>query len=172
MTSKSSGSARVPGKGPRAGSGWNSSTASLCPAALAIGASRQDRCRQLCPHAQDPLSWPLPRHAGALHRVCARRVWKRRTQQHRIQHQYRDPVIDLMPEQRDIADMGGTMRLGIYPCQLQPGYTGGRRLCRRGLPRRGQRAPPPPVRIQQCISGRVGGARPRIQRALARRPPG
>jgi CTP synthase len=30
------------------------------------------------------------------------------------------PVIDLMPEQRDIADMGGTMRLGIYPCQLHP----------------------------------------------------
>ncbi len=28
------------------------------------------------------------------------------------------PVIDLMPEQRDIADMGGTMRLGIYPCKL------------------------------------------------------
>lgn len=31
------------------------------------------------------------------------------------------PVIDLMPEQRDIADMGGTMRLGIYACQLMPG---------------------------------------------------
>ncbi|HMN27855.1 MAG TPA: gamma-glutamyl-gamma-aminobutyrate hydrolase family protein, partial [Caldilineaceae bacterium] len=31
------------------------------------------------------------------------------------------PVIDLMPDQRDIADMGGTMRLGVYPCQLQPG---------------------------------------------------
>jgi CTP synthase len=31
------------------------------------------------------------------------------------------PIIDLMPEQRDIADMGGTMRLGAYPCQLQPG---------------------------------------------------
>ncbi len=30
------------------------------------------------------------------------------------------PIIDLMPEQRDIADMGGTMRLGIYPCQLLP----------------------------------------------------
>jgi CTP synthase len=29
------------------------------------------------------------------------------------------PVIDLMPDQRDIADMGGTMRLGIYPCVLQ-----------------------------------------------------
>jgi CTP synthase len=31
------------------------------------------------------------------------------------------PVIDLMPDQRDIADMGGTMRLGLYPCQLQAG---------------------------------------------------
>ncbi|MEA3337498.1 MAG: CTP synthase [Chloroflexota bacterium] len=31
------------------------------------------------------------------------------------------PVIDLMPDQRDIADMGGTMRLGAYPCVLQPG---------------------------------------------------
>ncbi len=31
------------------------------------------------------------------------------------------PIIDLMSEQRDIADMGGTMRLGIYPCQLQAG---------------------------------------------------
>ncbi len=31
------------------------------------------------------------------------------------------PVIDLMPDQRSIADMGGTMRLGLYPCMLQPG---------------------------------------------------
>ncbi len=31
------------------------------------------------------------------------------------------PVIDLMPEQRDIEDMGGTMRLGAYPCKLNPG---------------------------------------------------
>ncbi len=31
------------------------------------------------------------------------------------------PVIDLMPDQREITDMGGTMRLGLYPCQLQPG---------------------------------------------------
>jgi CTP synthase len=28
------------------------------------------------------------------------------------------PVIDLMPDQRDIAEMGGTMRLGIYPCKV------------------------------------------------------
>ncbi len=31
------------------------------------------------------------------------------------------PVIDLMSEQRNITDLGGTMRLGAYPCQLQPG---------------------------------------------------
>ena len=31
------------------------------------------------------------------------------------------PVIDLMPDQESISDMGGTMRLGHYPCQLLPG---------------------------------------------------
>ncbi len=36
-------------------------------------------------------------------------------------HTTRYPVIDLMPEQRDITDMGGTMRLGAYPCRLVPG---------------------------------------------------
>jgi CTP synthase len=36
-------------------------------------------------------------------------------------HTTQYPVIDLMPEQRDIVDMGGTMRLGAYPCQLVPG---------------------------------------------------
>ena len=30
------------------------------------------------------------------------------------------PVIDLMPDQQHITDMGGTMRLGLYPCHLQP----------------------------------------------------
>jgi CTP synthase len=31
------------------------------------------------------------------------------------------PVIDLLPEQRGITDKGGTMRLGLYPCQLVKG---------------------------------------------------
>jgi len=31
------------------------------------------------------------------------------------------PVIDLMPEQLDVDDMGGTMRLGSWPMRLQPG---------------------------------------------------
>ncbi len=31
------------------------------------------------------------------------------------------PVIDLMYEQRSVTDMGGTMRLGLYPCALKKG---------------------------------------------------
>jgi CTP synthase len=31
------------------------------------------------------------------------------------------PVIDLLPEQKDIEDLGGTMRLGLYPCKLAAG---------------------------------------------------
>ena len=31
------------------------------------------------------------------------------------------PVIDLMPEQHDVEDMGGTMRLGLYPCKIKSG---------------------------------------------------
>ena len=31
------------------------------------------------------------------------------------------PVIDLMDEQRNVVDKGGTMRLGAYPAKLLPG---------------------------------------------------
>ena len=31
------------------------------------------------------------------------------------------PVIDILPEQREVTRKGGTMRLGHYPCVLQPG---------------------------------------------------
>jgi len=30
------------------------------------------------------------------------------------------PIIDLLPEQKEIEDKGGTMRLGLYPCKLAP----------------------------------------------------
>lgn len=36
-------------------------------------------------------------------------------------HNTTHAVIDLMSEQREITDMGGTMRLGLYPCVLQKG---------------------------------------------------
>jgi CTP synthase len=32
-----------------------------------------------------------------------------------------DPIISLMADQQGIEDMGGTMRLGLWPCQLQEG---------------------------------------------------
>jgi CTP synthase len=32
-----------------------------------------------------------------------------------------DLVIDLMDEQREVVDLGGTMRLGVYPAKLAPG---------------------------------------------------
>lgn len=32
-----------------------------------------------------------------------------------------NPVINLLPEQHDVVDLGGTMRLGLYPCRLKPG---------------------------------------------------
>ncbi|WP_080872328.1 CTP synthase [Oceanobacillus timonensis] len=31
------------------------------------------------------------------------------------------PIIDLLPEQKDIEDLGGTLRLGLYPCHLTEG---------------------------------------------------
>ncbi len=35
-----------------------------------------------------------------------------------------DPVIHLLPEQEDVVDLGGTMRLGVYPCRLTNNTTG------------------------------------------------
>jgi CTP synthase len=35
------------------------------------------------------------------------------------------PVIDLMPDQHSVVDMGGSMRLGIYPCHFEPGSLAG-----------------------------------------------
>jgi len=32
-----------------------------------------------------------------------------------------DPVVDLMADQREVRDLGGTMRLGVYPCRLAEG---------------------------------------------------
>ncbi|MFC7440099.1 CTP synthase [Laceyella putida] len=31
------------------------------------------------------------------------------------------PIIDILPEQKEIEEKGGTMRLGLYPCKLEPG---------------------------------------------------
>lgn len=38
-----------------------------------------------------------------------------------IRQETENPVIDIMPEQKDIDELGGTMRLGAYPCKLAKG---------------------------------------------------
>ncbi|MBD2597789.1 CTP synthase [Nostoc sp. MBR 210] len=37
-----------------------------------------------------------------------------------------NPVINLLPEQQDVVDLGGTMRLGLYPCQILPNTLAGK----------------------------------------------
>ncbi len=64
------------------------------------------------------------------------------------------PVIDLMPDQREVEDKGGSMRLGLYPARLTAGLQGRGRLRHRGH----LRAAPPPIRGQQPVprGARVG----------------
>ena len=39
------------------------------------------------------------------------------------------PVIDIMEDQKDVTNKGGTMRLGLYPCKLTEGTTSARVYC-------------------------------------------
>jgi CTP synthase len=34
-------------------------------------------------------------------------------------HETPNPIVHLLPEQQDVVDLGGTMRLGLYPCRLE-----------------------------------------------------
>ncbi len=78
------------------------------------------------------------------------------------------PVIDLMPDQAEVTDKGGTMRLGSYQAALLP-----ESKVARGLRHaRGHRAPPAPLRVQQPLQGPARGGRPGLLGHLARRPPG
>ena len=65
------------------------------------------------------------------------------------------PVVDLLPEQKEVADMGGTMRLGADPVKLHPDTHGARDLRRGGH----LRAPPPPLRGQQLPPQATRGGR-------------
>ena len=84
-----------------------------------------------------------------------------------------DPVVATMAEQEDVVagerDMGGTMRLGLYPAILDTRHHRQRPLRRRGQRRR---TPPAPLRGQQRLPRGAGRRRDRLLRAFARRPPG
>lgn len=36
-----------------------------------------------------------------------------------INPETKHPIIDLLPEQKEVEDLGGTLRLGLYPCELK-----------------------------------------------------
>ena len=73
------------------------------------------------------------------------------------------PVIDLMNDQLDVTDKGGTMRLGAYYAVLEAGHQGRRRLRRAG----GQRAASPPLRVQLALPGPPRRARLRVLGGVA-----
>ena len=66
------------------------------------------------------------------------------------------PVIDLLPEQKEIEDLGGTMRLGAQAVELADGTRtrDGLRRCRH------PRAPPSPLRGQQPVPPAADRRRP------------
>ena len=77
------------------------------------------------------------------------------------------PVIDLLPEQKEVSDLGGTMRLGADPIKLHGEHARPRDL-RRG---RHLRAPPPPLRGLDLAAQAARGRRPRRLGHVARRAP-
>ena len=82
----------------------------------------QDRGGHLRPRARDPLPRSVPRAAGDGHRLRPQRgrAWPAPTPVSSTPASPH-PVIDFMDEQRDVVDLGGTMRLGSYPARLAPG---------------------------------------------------
>ena len=66
------------------------------------------------------------------------------------------PVIDLLPEQKEVEDMGGTMRLGADSVTLVEGSRAHAAYGERG----GAGAPPSSLRGQQPAASQAGGRGP------------
>ena len=78
------------------------------------------------------------------------------------------PVIDLMDDQREVVDKGGTMRLGSYPAVLRPDT-----IVRSAYDTEVDlRAPPAPLRVQPPLPPPAGGGGAALLGHLARRPAG
>ena len=78
------------------------------------------------------------------------------------------PVIDLLPEQKEIEDLGGTMRLGAQAVELAEGTQALARLQRARHPR----AAPAPLRGEQPVPAAAGRRRARGLRNVPGRPAG
>ncbi len=78
------------------------------------------------------------------------------------------PVVDLLPEQKEVSDMGGTMRLGADPVKLHEGTRAREIFGEAGH----LQAPPPPLRGQQPAAPPARRRGPGLRRHLPRRAPG
>jgi CTP synthase len=71
--------------------------------------------------ARDPVPRHLPRHARRRLRVRAQRRGLEGANSTEMDPETPYPVIDLLPEQKEIEDLGGTMRLGAQAVELGEG---------------------------------------------------
>ena len=127
------------------------------------------RRRRLRPRARHPVPRAVPRAPGHGHRVGPAPGRPDGRQLHASSTRVTPyPVIDLMDDQADVVDKGGTMRLGAYPAMLAPGSQVAGHLRDRG----GLRAPPPPLRGQRPLPGPARRGRAVVLGHLARRPAG
>jgi len=78
---------------------------------LAIQYARENNIRSLA----FAMACSLP------HRVCAQCMRAENANSTEIDKNTPYPVIDILPEQKAISAMGGTMRLGAYPTKLEKG---------------------------------------------------
>ena len=163
-------------KGPSAC--WAASTASWCPAASAIAASPA-RSR---PSAL-PANGSIPFFGICLGLQCAVIEFARNVvgledaNTTEIDPNCQHPVVCMLNEQYDITHLGGTMRLGLYPCALLEGSQGAAAYERladsrtASAPLRVQQPLPQPVRRQRPVllghqPGRQAGRGDRDRRTI------
>jgi hypothetical protein len=105
------------------------------------------------------LSGTVSWHAGDVHRVRAARPRSGDAHSTEFESSAEHPVIDLMPNQRSIEDLGGTMRWVSIRANCCPEVWLNSLRCRVC-----RRAPSPPVRIQQCLPRCIQRGRHGVQR--------
>ena len=123
----------------------------------------QDRGRALRPRARRAVPRHLPRHAGGGRGVRAQRLSAcAGANSTEFDHETPYAVVDLLPEQKDVQDKGGTMRLGAEPVRHPAGHARARRVRVRAR----LRAPPPPLRGLERLPAAARGARPGDRRRV------
>ena len=139
-------------------------TASWSRAGSACAAWRARSRRSVSPASTASRTWACASGLQCAVIEFARNVCGLRRRTPRSSTPPPDPVIDLLPEQDGVEDMGGTMRLGWYPADLSrgPSPSGVRR-------RRGARAAPAPVRGEPRVPRGPAGPRHGVLGHVARR---